>query len=73
VQVLHRRAEPEVQAQAADDFRGAFLNPHTAAERGYVDEVIDPTETRSAVARALHVLASKREPLPARKHGNTPL
>ncbi|HSS09342.1 MAG TPA: carboxyl transferase domain-containing protein [Acidimicrobiales bacterium] len=73
VQVLHRRAEPEVQAQAADDFRGAFLNPHTAAERGYVDEVIDPTETRSAVARALHVLASKRERLPARKHGNTPL
>jgi acetyl-CoA carboxylase carboxyltransferase component len=73
VQVLHRRAEADIQARAAGDFRDAFLNPYVAAERGYVDAVIDPADTRSAVARALRVLASKRERLPARKHGNTPL
>jgi acetyl-CoA carboxylase carboxyltransferase component len=72
-QVLHRRAGPDARAQAVDDFREAFLNPFVAAERGYVDEVIDPAETRSAVARALRVLAPKRERLPARKHGNSPL
>jgi acetyl-CoA carboxylase carboxyltransferase component len=72
-QVLHRRAEPEARARAVDDFREAFLNPYVAAERGYVDEVIDPTETRSAVARALRLLTPKRERLPARKHGNSPL
>jgi acetyl-CoA carboxylase carboxyltransferase component len=72
-QVLHRRAGPDTRARAADDFREAFLNPYVAAERGYVDEVIDPAETRSAVARALRMLAPKRERLPARKHGNTPL
>jgi acetyl-CoA carboxylase carboxyltransferase component len=72
-QVLHRRAEPDMRARAADDFRDAFLNPYVAAERGYVDEVIDPAETRSAVVRALRLLAPKRERLPARKHGNTPL
>jgi acetyl-CoA carboxylase carboxyltransferase component len=72
-QVLHRRAGPDARAQAVDDFREAFLNPFVAAERGYVDEVIDPAETRSAVARALRLLAPKRERLPARKHGNSPL
>jgi acetyl-CoA carboxylase carboxyltransferase component len=73
VQVLHRRAEPDVQVQAVGNFREVFLNPYVAAERGYVDEVIDPADTRSAVARALGILESKRERLPARKHGNPPL
>ena len=72
-QVLYRRSEPDTRAQAVDDFREAFLNPYVAAERGYVDEVIDPAETRSAIARALRLLAPKRERLPARKHGNSPL
>jgi acetyl-CoA carboxylase carboxyltransferase component len=56
-----------------DEYRQAFLNPYVAAERGYVDQVIDPTDTRWAVAASLRMLASKRERLPARKHGNSPL
>jgi propionyl-CoA carboxylase beta chain len=44
-----------------------------AAERGYVDAVIEPSETRQAIARALDMLASKREDLRPRKHDNTPL
>jgi acetyl-CoA carboxylase carboxyltransferase component len=72
-QVLHRRAGQDARAQAVEDFRDTFLNPYVGAERGYVDEVIHPAGTRSAIARALRVLAPKRERLPARKHGNTPL
>jgi acetyl-CoA carboxylase carboxyltransferase component len=56
-----------------DAYREAYLNPYLAAERGYVDRVIDPTETRSAVAGALEMLATKRERLQPRKHGNMPL
>jgi acetyl-CoA carboxylase carboxyltransferase component len=47
--------------------------PWTAAERGYVDAVIDPADTRREVAAALDMLADKREQLVRRRHGNTPL
>ncbi|MCA1727283.1 MAG: methylmalonyl-CoA carboxyltransferase, partial [Actinobacteria bacterium] len=50
-----------------------FANPFIAAERGYVDDVIDPAETRPRVIQALRMLSSKREAVPARKHGNIPL
>jgi acetyl-CoA carboxylase carboxyltransferase component len=73
VQILHRRAEAEARPALVDEYRQAFLNPYVAAERGYVDQVIDPTDTRWAVAASLRMLASKRERLPARKHGNSPL
>jgi acetyl-CoA carboxylase carboxyltransferase component len=73
VQILHRRADPATQARLANDYRTAHLNPYTAAERGFVDLVIDPAETRVMVVQALRQLASKREQLPHRKHGNTPL
>ncbi|MFZ0172196.1 MAG: carboxyl transferase domain-containing protein, partial [Acidimicrobiales bacterium] len=48
-------------------------NPYVAAERGYVDDVIDPADTRRVIVRSLDLLASKREELPHRKHGNIPL
>jgi propionyl-CoA carboxylase beta chain len=51
----------------------ALANPYLAAERGYVDAVISPHETRVEVVRALRLLRSKRETLPAKKHGNIPL
>jgi acetyl-CoA carboxylase carboxyltransferase component len=73
VQILHRRVDPTVQAQLVEEYGSAYLNPYTAAERGYVDAVIDPAETRRAVARCLALLRSKREVLPGRKHGNAPL
>ena len=53
--------------------RDRLLNPYVAADRGYVDAVIDPADTRAEVARALTTLESKRERLQPRKHDNTPL
>ena len=73
VQILHRREDPETQARLAVDYEETYLNPYVAAERGFVDSVIDPADTRVAVARALDLLATKRERLAARKHGNGPL
>jgi acetyl-CoA carboxylase carboxyltransferase component len=73
VSILHRRADQETKARLADEYREQFLNPYVAAERGFVDMVIDPAETRQAVARCLSALATKRERLVARKHGNSPL
>ena len=49
------------------------MNPWGAAERGFVDDVIDPAETRAVLSRSLDMLRSKREDLPKRKHGNVPL
>ena len=59
--------------QAAADYSARLLNPYLAAERGYVDAVIEPGETRSEISRALRMLATKREDLRPRKHDNTPL
>jgi acetyl-CoA carboxylase carboxyltransferase component len=73
VQILHRRAGPETQAELAEEYRVEYLNPYRAAERGFVDEVIDPASTRRAVAGALRLLDGKRERLAQRKHGNGPL
>jgi acetyl-CoA carboxylase carboxyltransferase component len=56
-----------------DDYRARSANPYSAAERGYVDDVIVPHETRPKLIAALHMLANKREPGPRRKHGNIPL
>jgi acetyl-CoA carboxylase carboxyltransferase component len=61
------------KAELVEDYKEHFANPYTAAERGYVDDVIIPSTTRFRVIRALEMLASKRQSLPARKHGNIPL
>ena len=55
------------------DYRERFANPWTAAERGYVDEVIEPRRTRPVLIDALETSLTKREPRPRRKHGNIPL
>jgi len=49
------------------------VHPYDAAERGYIDDVIDPADTRRVLVRSLDLLKSKREELPKRKHGNVPL
>jgi len=59
--------------QLMDDYRARFANPYSAAERGYIDDVIVPHETRPRLITALHLLAGKREAPPRRKHGNIPL
>jgi acetyl-CoA/propionyl-CoA carboxylase carboxyl transferase subunit len=56
-----------------DEYQRKFANPYIAAERGYVDDVIEPSETRPRLIQALRMLSTKRETVPARKHGNIPL
>jgi acetyl-CoA carboxylase carboxyltransferase component len=79
VEIIYRReleAAPDPVARKAeliDDYTERFANPYVAAERGYVDDVIDPAETRVVLCRALAMLRTKREELPKRKHGNVPL
>jgi propionyl-CoA carboxylase beta chain len=59
--------------QKVDEFRERFANPFIAAERGYVDDVIEPRETRPRVIRALRMLENKVDTMPRKKHGNIPL
>jgi acetyl-CoA carboxylase carboxyltransferase component len=73
VQILHRREDRDTQARLIEEYREHYLNPYVAAERGFIDEVIDPADTRSVVTGAFAMLASKRERIPPRKHGNGPL
>ena len=61
------------RAELITEYEDHLANPYIAAERGYVDAVISPHETRVEVVRALRLLRSKRETLPAKKHGNIPL
>src|SRR5579884_3110689 len=61
------------RAQLIDEYTERFSNPYSAAERGYVDDVIDPRDTRAVLVRSLEMLRSKKEKLPQRKHGNMPL
>jgi acetyl-CoA carboxylase carboxyltransferase component len=66
--------DPEAKrAQLIEEYTERFANPYIAAERGYVDDVIDPRESRRVLARSLAMLRTKREQLPSRKHGNVPL
>ena len=77
--IVYRReiqtaADPEARrAELIEEYKERFANPWIAAERGYVDDVIDPAETRSKIIAGLDMLRSKREELPRRKHGNVPL
>ena len=79
VNILYRRelaAAPDPDRQRAEliaDYTDHFATPYIAAERGYVDAVIPPSQTRAQVARALRLLRTKRESLPPKKHGNIPL
>jgi propionyl-CoA carboxylase beta chain len=79
VNILYRRelaaaADPDaLRAQRVTEYEDTLANPYVAAERGYVDAVIRPAQTRSQVTRALRALRSKRQTLPPKKHGNIPL
>jgi acetyl-CoA carboxylase carboxyltransferase component len=79
VDIVYRRELAEStdpvgrRAELVDEYTEKFANPYLAAERGYVDDVIDPADTRRVLAASLDLLRSKREELPKRKHGNVPL
>jgi propionyl-CoA carboxylase beta chain len=79
VGVLYRREisqadSPELESKRrADEFREKFASPYIAAERGFIDEVIEPRTTRPKLIRALEMLDTKRDHNPPKKHGNIPL
>ncbi len=80
VNILYRREleragenAARVRAEKIAEYRDRFSNPWIAAERGFVDAVIEPRQTRPALIRALRQLAGKRQAMPAKKHGNLPL
>jgi len=71
---LEESADSEARrAELIEDYRERFANPYVAAERGYVDDVIEPRRTRPVLADALETTLTKRERRPPRKHGNIPL
>jgi propionyl-CoA carboxylase beta chain len=55
------------------EYRGKFANPYIAASRGYIDDVIEPSTTRTRLINALEMLSNKRDKNPRKKHGNIPL
>jgi propionyl-CoA carboxylase beta chain len=79
VNIVYRRelaAAPNqnlVRRQKTDEFRERFANPFIAAERGFIDAIIEPRETRPKLIRALHMLENKVDSMPRKKHGNIPL
>jgi len=73
VAILHRGAPDHLRTEQEVAYRAGFSHPYIAAERGYVDAVIDPAETRPAIAAALSMLRPKQEPLPRRRHDNVPV
>ena len=79
VNILYRREMDQASDPAAlkeektREYRDKFANPYVAAERGYIDEVIEPRDTRRKLIQALEILATKRDQNPPKKHGNIPL
>ena len=79
VNIIYREAisqseDPQqTRQELTQDYQERFTNPYVAASRGYLDDVIDPAETRVKIIQALDILPDKRDSLPAKKHGNIPL
>ncbi len=79
VEIVYRReieaaSDPDTRRiELVDEYTEKFASPYVAAERGFIDEVIDPSETRSRLIAGLEVLSTKRSDTPQRKHGNVPL
>ena len=79
VNVIHREAIRNAEDQDAErarlvqEYRDLTANPYVAASRGFIDDVIDPAETRMRVIRSFEMLRDKRDSLPPKKHGNIPL
>ena len=79
VEIVYRRelqqaADPAARrAELVAEYTEKYANPYVAAERGFVDDVIDPAETRIKLVEGLRVLRTKRDEVPQRKHGNIPL
>jgi len=71
---IEEASDPDARrAELIADYKERFANPYSAAERGYVDDVIEPRMTRPTLIDALETALTKSEPRPTRKHGNIPL
>ena len=79
INILNRKelAEAEdpvaLRAKLVAEYRERFANPYVAAARGFIDDVIEPSQTRPRIISALEMLQNKRDKNPAKKHGNIPL
>src|SRR5262249_33284210 len=77
VNIIYRRelagAGENARQEKIDEYRDRFANPFVAAERGYIDDVIEPRETRPRIIKALRMLENKVDTMPRKKHGNIPL
>jgi propionyl-CoA carboxylase beta chain len=79
VRIIHRRSIQEAADPAAeekrlvDEYNERFANPYIAASYGFIDNVVAPSRTRVHLVRALEMLRTKQQALPAKKHGNIPL
>jgi acetyl-CoA carboxylase carboxyltransferase component len=69
----HAENREEMRQQKIEEFRERLANPYVAADRGFVDAVIQPRETRKKLIQALEMLETKRDKNPPKKHGNIPL
>jgi propionyl-CoA carboxylase beta chain len=72
-QIKKANGDARIKDKLTEDYRATFANPYKAAELGYIDEVIEPIQTRKRLIDALEMLKNKRDVNPARKHGNIPL
>jgi acetyl-CoA carboxylase carboxyltransferase component len=71
---IRNAEDPEAERRKAiQEYNDRFANPYVAASRGYIEDIIDPADTRRAIIRALEMLRNKRDTLPPKKHGNIPL
>jgi propionyl-CoA carboxylase beta chain len=71
--IFREKLEGNEKTKAVEEYRKAFANPYKAAELGYIDEIIEPMETRKKLIQALEMTRNKHVPVPSRKHGNIPL
>ncbi len=76
VAIINRKeiaGNEKIKKQKIEEYKGKFLNPYVAAQQGRIDLIIEPKDTRKTLIRCLEMLLSKREKMPAKKHGNIPL
>ena len=73
VNILYRKASAEEKAGIIQEYEEKFNNPYRAAERGYIDEIIMPRDTRYKLVQALEMAHNKNQSNPPKKHGNMPL
>lgn len=76
VEILYRKeleADPDCRDRLNEAYRERYMNPYLAAARGYIDEVIEPGDTRNRIAAALEAFENKQRDVPGKRHGNIPL